>query len=53
MKNINIKLAEIAKIGGIETLETRNSDRLDFHEVSVWAIKEMLQKAYELGKDSK
>lgn len=22
----------------IETLETRNSDRLDFHDVAVWSI---------------
>ena len=24
----------------IETLETQNSDRLDFHDVAVWAIRE-------------
>ena len=23
----------------LETLETRNSDRLDFHDVAVWAIR--------------
>ena len=23
----------------IDNLETRNSDRLDFHEVSVWGVK--------------
>ena len=38
---------------GIETLETRNSDSLDFHEVSVWGIKEALKQAYEMGKNSK
>ena len=27
----------------IATLETRNSDRLDFHDVSVWAVKAALQ----------
>ena len=24
---------------GIETLQTRNSDGLDFHDVAVWSIK--------------
>ena len=38
---------------GIETLETRNSDSLDFYEVSVWGIKEALKQAYEMGKNSK
>ena len=33
----------------IETLETRNSDRLDFHEVSVWAVKSALMAAYRAG----
>jgi hypothetical protein len=33
----------------IVTLETQNSDRLDFHEVSVWEIKEALKAAYYLG----
>ena len=33
----------------IETLETRNSDRLDFHDVSVWAVKAALQAAFEAG----
>jgi len=35
---------------GIETLETRNSDSLDFHDVAVWEIKKALELAYELGK---
>jgi hypothetical protein len=30
----------------IETLETRNSDRLDFHDVAVWAIRSALEAAY-------
>ena len=33
----------------IETLETRHSDRLDFHEVSVWAVKSALMAAYQAG----
>ena len=36
----------------IETLETRNSDRLDFHDVSVWAVKVALQAAFEAGQQS-
>jgi len=35
---------------GLETLETRNSDSLDFHEHAVWTIKEALQRAYEAGR---
>ena len=34
----------------IETLETRNSDELDFHEVSVWELKEALKQAFLTGK---
>ena len=30
----------------IETLETRHSDRMDFHEVSVWGVKSALMAAY-------
>lgn len=37
----------------IETLETRMSDSLDFHEVSVWSLEEALKQAYEAGKNSK
>jgi hypothetical protein len=33
----------------IETLETRNSDGLDFHDVAVWAIRDALAAAYEAG----
>ena len=34
---------------GIETLAERKSDSLDFHEVSVWGLKDALLAAYELG----
>lgn len=34
----------------IGTLETRRSDSLDFHEVSVWQIKAALEAAYEAGQ---
>ena len=33
----------------IETLQTRNSDRLDFHDVSVWAVQSALMAAYQAG----
>ena len=36
----------------IETLATRNSDSLDFHEVSVWGVKSALMAAYEAGKQA-
>ena len=36
----------------LETLETRNSDSLDFHEVSVGQIKLALRAAYEAGRES-
>ena len=35
---------------GIATLENRNRDSLDFHEVSVWQIKTALEAAYQAGK---
>ena len=34
---------------GIETLQTRKRDSLDFHEVSVWGLKAALEAAYEAG----
>ena len=34
-------------------LDTRWNDTEDFPEVSVWGIREMLRKAYELGKAEK
>ena len=36
----------------IETLETRNSDRMDFHEVNVWGVKSALMAAYEAGRQA-
>ena len=38
---------------GIETLESRNSDSLDFHIVSAWALERALKDAYEMGVNSK
>lgn len=33
----------------IETLETRRSDSLDFHDVSVWGVCAALEAAYQAG----
>ena len=33
----------------IDTLETRKSDSLDFHDVSVWAVQSALVAAYQAG----
>lgn len=33
----------------LETLETRNSDKLDFSEQSVWAIRKALEDAFDAG----
>ena len=46
-------LAQIAKDElHLETLETRKSDSLDFHDCAVWCIKAALEAAYEAGKQS-
>ena len=37
---------------GLETLERRGGDSLDFHETAVWSIKEALQQAFELGRQT-
>ena len=36
----------------IETLETRERDRLDFHDVAVWSIRAALEEAFEAGRAS-
>ncbi len=33
----------------IETLETQNRDRYDFHDLAVWSIKSALEAAYAAG----
>jgi hypothetical protein len=34
----------------IHTLETRNSDHLDFYDVSVWQVRAALEAAFEAGR---
>lgn len=36
----------------VETLHTRNSDSLDFYDVSVWGVKSALTQAFVLGAKS-
>ena len=36
----------------LETLETRDRDRLDFHDVAVWSIRAALEEAFEAGRAS-
>jgi hypothetical protein len=35
---------------GVETLEERKSDRLDFHSVPVWSMRAALGAAYDAGR---
>ena len=49
-KNPDQQLEQIAKEHlFIENLETQHSDRLDFHDVSVWGVKSALQAAFDAG----
>jgi hypothetical protein len=53
MTNTDQILPAIAKQHlGIPTLERRNSDRLDFHDVAVWGVKAALQAAFDAGAAS-
>ena len=50
---MNAKLESIASNElGIETLDARNMDSLDFHELSVWSIRAALEAAYKAGAES-
>jgi hypothetical protein len=37
----------------VATLDIRNSDEFDFYDVSIWSIKKALERAYQLGVNSK
>ncbi len=46
-------IEQIAKQAlGLETLETRNSDRLDFQDLHVASIKAALLAAYQAGQQN-
>ncbi len=48
--NKNKTIEKIAKEKlGLDTLETRKMDELDFHDMSVWQLKDALEAAYEAG----
>jgi hypothetical protein len=50
MRNIEQLLTQIAQTKlGIESLETRQSDRLDFHDVAVWCLRDALEAAFNAG----
>lgn len=34
----------------LQTLDTRNADSLDFHDVAVWSIRAALEAAYAAGQ---
>jgi DNA relaxase NicK len=52
-KEMNKQIEKIAKeVLNIETLEERKSDSLDFYEISVWGLKEALERAYQEGVKS-
>lgn len=54
-KDLQKKLEKIVqeRYPRIETLDRRYSDRLDFHELSVWDLLAFLEKAYELGREER
>ena len=46
-------LADLAtSVLDIETLTERGSDSLDFHEINVGILSDLLAKAYEMGRRS-
>ena len=50
MSNIEQLLTQIAQTKlGIESLETRQSDSLDFHDVAVWCLRDALEAAFNAG----
>ena len=54
MSKLEQLLTQIAQSKlGIETLETRKSDGLDFHDVAVWSVKDALEAAFEAGRKAR
>ena len=50
---MNETLADIAKrLLHLETLEARNMDSLDFHDLAVWQLRAALEAAYRAGAAS-
>ena len=54
MSNVKHQLDQIAlEHLHIPTLKCRNSDRLDFYDISVWAVHAALNAAYRAGAKNK
>ena len=55
MKNEKVSIEqvekEVCKLLHIETLETRMSDGLDFHDTAVWAIRDAVELAFRAGRE--
>lgn len=53
METTKAILAEIAKKHlFLDTLDSRQSDRLDFHDLAVWSIEQALEAAFQAGLDT-
>lgn len=46
-------LSAAAQMLDLETLETRNHDALDFHDMSVASIRRVIEMAYAAGKNAR
>ncbi|MBY4834249.1 hypothetical protein C6P92_05290 [Burkholderia multivorans] len=50
MNQLDTLLTQIAQQHlRIETLETRKSDSLDFHDLAVWCLRDALEAAFNTG----
>lgn len=49
MRKIKLLLDKLAQEVGIDTLESRHNDELDFHSLACWEIRSLLYKAYMTG----
>lgn len=50
MKQLSLILTRIArKHLGVQTLDARRSDSLDFHDVAVWQVQSALEAAFNAG----
>jgi hypothetical protein len=53
LKAQSLAVTDIAlRVLGLKTLETQDSDALDFHDLSVENIRTALNEAYEAGRDN-
>ena len=51
-KKLADAVEQIRKQLGLETLETRRRDALDFHDLAVWTIRDAIQTAFNAGYDA-